>query len=86
MGQIKSSILFDNIYLRDLGHEDEILNTRVVSFHTFHRRYATLRTSVFPIFSSCFSFIHALSYAFYFQRVIKLITITTTIMIVKINY
>jgi hypothetical protein len=50
MGQIKSSMLFGNVYLRELGHEEETLNTGVVSIHTSCWRCATLRTLVFPQF------------------------------------
>ena len=51
IGQNKSSILIQHVYLRKVGHGEEILNTGVVRLHGSNGRCATVSTSVAPHFS-----------------------------------
>jgi len=44
MGKIESSILINNVFLRELGHGEKILNTGAVSFHVSHRKCGALST------------------------------------------
>jgi hypothetical protein len=75
IGQNKSSILIQHVYLRKVGHGEEILNTGVVRLHGSNGRCATV-----SIFSMLLQFFfHTLSPLLYIQGEITLNAISTKI-------